>query len=99
MEPGQADLVRQAMVAAVESDWGSHFAGGAKVPGVTTAGKSGTAQVDDVARPHGWFIGFAPAETPRIAIAVLLQQGGFASERAVPMAGDLMDFYLKLPAQ
>jgi peptidoglycan glycosyltransferase len=99
MEPNQADVVRQAMVAAVESEWGSHFAGGAKIPGVTTAGKSGTAQVDDVARPHGWFIGFAPAEAPRIAIAVLLQQGGFASEKAVPMAGDLMGFYLKLPAQ
>jgi peptidoglycan glycosyltransferase len=87
------------MTQAVEGEWGRQFAGGAKIPGVTTAGKSGTAEVDDTNRPHSWFIGFAPAEAPRIAIAVLVQQGGFASERAVPIGGDLMQAYLDLPAE
>ncbi|MBA2254916.1 MAG: penicillin-binding protein 2 [Chloroflexi bacterium] len=96
---GSADLIRAAMVQAVEGEWGRGFAGGARIPGVTTAGKGGTAEVDDTNRPHSWFIGFAPAEAPRIAIAVLVQEGGFASERAVPIAGDLMEAYLKLPAE
>ena len=99
LDPGGADLVRRAMTQAVEGEWGRQFAGGAKIPGVTTAGKSGTAEVDDTNRPHSWFIGFAPAEAPRIAIAVLVQQGGFASERAVPIGGDLMQAYLDLPAE
>lgn len=97
LEPDDAGLVTQAMVRAVEGPEGAHFAGGAKVPGVTTAGKSGSAEVDDVGKPHSWFIGFAPAEAPRIAIAVLVQQGGFGSEQAVPIAGDLMAYYLKQP--
>jgi peptidoglycan glycosyltransferase len=99
LQRNAADLVREAMVRAVEGEWAAGFAGGAKIPGVTTAGKSGTAEVDDTNRPHSWFIGFAPAEAPRIAIAVLVQQGGFASERAVPIGGDLMQAYLELPAE
>ncbi|MEJ7754664.1 MAG: penicillin-binding transpeptidase domain-containing protein, partial [Candidatus Limnocylindrales bacterium] len=55
---------------------------------------SGSAQVGETGRPHSWFIGFAPAEEPRIAIAVIVERAGFGSEVAVPMAGDLMSLYL-----
>jgi peptidoglycan glycosyltransferase len=47
----------------------------AQIPGITVAGKTGTAQ-NAGPRPHAWFIGFAPAEAPRIAIAVLVENGG-----------------------
>lgn len=97
IDPTGAEIITQAMVAAVEGEFGRFFAGGARVPGVTTAGKSGSAQVGDRSRPHSWFIGFAPAEQPRIAIAVIVERAGFGSEVAVPMAGDLMELFLSLP--
>lgn len=93
---GDAEVITRAMVTAVEGEFGRSFTGAAKVPGVTTAGKSGTAEVGDLARPHSWFIGFAPAEQPRIAIAVIVERAGTGRDVAVPMGGDLMELYLSL---
>ncbi|MEO7775376.1 MAG: penicillin-binding protein 2 [Steroidobacteraceae bacterium] len=72
------------------------------------AGKTGTAQVFSVAqnaryveknvserlRDHSWFIAFAPAEAPRIAVAVLVENGGFGAAAAAPIARQVMDAYL-----
>jgi len=72
------------------------------------AGKTGTAQVYTVAqgakynaktvperlRDHAWFIAFAPAEAPRIAIAVLVENAGFGASNAAPIARKVMDAYL-----
>ena len=72
------------------------------------AGKTGTAQVFTVAqnarynantvaerlRDHSWFIAFAPAETPRIAICVLVENGGFGASAAMPIARRVLDAYL-----
>ncbi|MFO1427249.1 MAG: penicillin-binding protein 2 [Steroidobacteraceae bacterium] len=72
------------------------------------AGKTGTAQVFSVAqnerydaktvqerlRDHAWFIAFAPAEAPRIAVAVLVENGGFGASAAAPIARKVMDAYL-----
>jgi len=96
MTAGDAETITQAMVTAVEGEFGESFTGGAKVPGVTTAGKSGTAEVSDTGRPHSWFIGFAPAEQPRIAIAVIVERAGAGRDVAVPIGGDLMELYLDL---
>ena len=74
----------------------------------TIAGKTGTAQVYTVAqnarynektvaerlRDHAWFIAFAPAEAPRIAICVLVENGGFGASAAAPIARRVMDAYL-----
>ncbi len=90
-----AAAITQAMVQAVEGEYGQFYAGGAKVAGVTTAGKSGSAQLA-AGRPHSWFIGFAPAEQPRIAIAVIVERAGSGSEVAVPLGGDLMSLYLEI---
>jgi penicillin-binding protein 2 len=74
----------------------------------TAAGKTGTAQVFSVAqnakydektvaerlRDHSWFIAFAPAEAPRIALAVLVENGGFGASAAAPIARKVMDAYL-----
>ena len=96
LTPPEAAIVRQAMIQAVEGEFGRTFAGGARVPGTTVAGKSGSAQLGDGSLPHSWFIGFAPAEAPRIAIAVIVERAGSGAGRAVPMAGDLMQLYLGL---
>ena len=61
-----------------------------------TAGKSGTAELGGEGEPHSWFIGFAPVDEPRIAIAVIAEQAGRGSEVAVPMGGDVMAYYLGL---
>ncbi len=71
------------------------------------AGKTGTAQSHSVAanerldravaenlRDHAWFIAFAPAEDPQIAVAVLVEHGGFGAAAAAPIARKIMDAYL-----
>lgn len=72
------------------------------------AGKTGTAQAFSVAqnaryvekdvnerlRDHAWFIAFAPAEAPQIAVAVLVENGGFGASAAAPIARQIMDAYL-----
>jgi penicillin-binding protein 2 len=75
----------------------------------TIAGKTGTAQVFTVGqnerldnqktvserlRDHSWFIAFAPAEAPRIAVAVIVENGGFGSTGAAPIVRKIMDTYL-----
>jgi peptidoglycan glycosyltransferase len=82
------------MVRAVEGTLGRQFTPGADVPGVTVAGKSGTAELGGSGEPHSWFIGFAPAEDPKIAIAVLVERGGRGAARAVPLGGSLLKTYL-----
>ncbi len=94
-----AAQINAAMVSAVEGDHGRLFTAGAKVPGVITAGKSGTAQLDGSAKPHSWFIGFAPANDPKVAIAVLVESGGTGASRASPIAGKLMARYLAATGQ
>ncbi|MEY4762913.1 MAG: hypothetical protein RLZZ200_2769 [Pseudomonadota bacterium] len=73
----------------------------------TVAGKTGTAQVVSIAanekldkrleerqRDHSWFIAFAPVEAPRIALVVLVENGGFGAAAAAPIARRVLDAYL-----
>jgi penicillin-binding protein A len=94
VEPDVAREIKAAMVQAVEGDLGQQFTTGAKIPGITTAGKSGTAELGGSGEPHSWFIGFAPAEAPTVAIAVIVEQGGRGAEAAAPIAGQLMARWL-----
>jgi peptidoglycan glycosyltransferase len=87
---GIADQITTAMVAAVNGDLGRGYTTGAQVPGLTVAGKSGTAELGGTGEPNSWFIGFAPAESPEIVIAVLVEKGGRGAERAAPIAGSLL---------
>jgi peptidoglycan glycosyltransferase len=89
----EADAITAAMLEAVEGDLGRQFTAGAKVPGIPTAGKSGTAELGGSGEPHSWFIGFAPADDPQIAIAVLVERGGRGGERAAPLAGAMLGAY------
>ena len=95
LSPNDARLISEAMQLAVEGQYGRRFAGGARIEGVPVAGKTGTAQLGVGEEPHSWFIGFAPANDPRIAIAVIVENGGSGGERAAPMAGRLMAGYLQ----
>jgi peptidoglycan glycosyltransferase len=92
--PGTIATMRDAMIQAVQGTWGRQFAGEAKVEGVTTAGKTGTAELGPGQKPHAWFVGFAPAERPRIVVAVIIEHGGSAALNAAPLAGQLMTYYL-----
>ena len=72
------------------------------------AGKSGTAQVVEIKqgeeyddeelseyqRKHAWFIGFAPADDPSIALSVLVENGGGGSSVAAPVLREVIDAYL-----
>jgi peptidoglycan glycosyltransferase len=88
-----AATIAAAMTRAVEGVDGQKFTSGAQVAGVTVAGKTGTAQLGGTGEPNSWFIGFAPAEAPTIALAVIVEQGGSGGARAAPLAGDLLRAY------
>ncbi|HEY3178586.1 MAG TPA: penicillin-binding protein 2 [Casimicrobiaceae bacterium] len=72
-----------------------------------SGGKTGTAQVfslkgekysehrvDERLRDHAWFIAYAPVDKPRIALAVLVENGGFGAQAAAPVARKVLDYYL-----
>ncbi|MBV8714117.1 MAG: penicillin-binding protein 2 [Chloroflexi bacterium] len=65
------------------------YAAKAAIPGVKVGGKTGTAEVGD-GTSHSWFIGFAPADAPRIAVAVILEHQGSGSDFATPAAQSVM---------
>ncbi|MCU1670811.1 MAG: Peptidoglycan glycosyltransferase [Blastococcus sp.] len=65
----------------------------AQIPGVQVAGKTGTAQ--NAATDHAWFIGFAPADHPKIAVAVFIKNGGATGgDLSAPIAHQVMQAYL-----
>ena len=85
-------LINDALTGVVHEERGT--AGWIRVPGVTVAGKTGTAQ-----NPHGddhaWFTCFAPAEKPEIAVAVIVENAGHGSTIAAPIARDVLRYYFK----
>ena len=64
-------------------------------PGIPTAGKSGTAELGGSGEPHSWFIGFAPVNQPKVAIAVVVERAGRGGAVASPIAGELMQAYFE----
>ncbi|GAA3178090.1 D,D-transpeptidase PbpA [Blastococcus jejuensis] len=68
----------------------------AQIPGVQVAGKTGTAQVREDVPDHNWFIGFAPADDPTIAVAVFVANGGgTGGDVSAPIARQVMQAYLE----
>lgn len=84
MTSQQANKLTEMMIEVVKSGTGT----AASVNGIQVAGKTGTAE-NSQGTDHSWFIGFAPADNPQIAVAVLLEnpQG---NEKAAPIAGKLI---------
>ncbi|MBI3399134.1 MAG: penicillin-binding protein 2 [Deltaproteobacteria bacterium] len=108
ISPATIKIVKDALKGVVNEDGGTGWP--ARVPGIEVAGKTGTAQVMKLKentsrkkpkdtpyeqRDHAWFIGFAPAENPEIAVAVLVEHGGFGAEAAAPVAREVIKAYLK----
>ncbi|TMC77948.1 MAG: penicillin-binding protein 2 [Chloroflexi bacterium] len=66
------------------------FAFGAKIPGVDVAGKTGTAENRPGEAPHGWFVGFAPAQAPTVVVAVIVENAAEGGVTAAPLGGQVM---------
>ena len=106
LDPKYLDLVRRAMIA-VTQPGGTASVASAGAP-YAIAGKTGTAQVVGIKqgesynagklteryRDHAWFIAYAPADKPKIAIAVLVENGGHGGVVAAPIARKAFDYYL-----
>lgn len=82
-------IIKEAMQGVVMQGTGTL----AQIPGITVAGKTGTAQ-NPHGKDHAWFICFAPVENPKIAIAVLVENAGFGGSISAPIAREMMNYYL-----
>ncbi len=85
-----AQRVGEMMRACVESGTGT----GAAISGVAVAGKTGTAEVGGNKGDHAWFVAYAPAENPQIAVAIVLENAGTTGSACAPMARRLISAYL-----
>ena len=109
LKPANVEVIRQAMVGVNKEGTGARAFAGAEY---ASAGKTGTAQVfslkggkyehgkvSERLRDHALFIAFAPADQPTIALAVLVENGGFGAQSAAPIARQVLDYWLlgKLP--
>jgi penicillin-binding protein 2 len=65
----------------------------AQIPGTTVGGKTGTAQ-NPHGKDHSLFIAFAPVDSPKIAIAVIVENSGFGATYGAPIASLMMEKYL-----
>ncbi|MFW0862407.1 MAG: penicillin-binding protein 2 [Candidatus Komeilibacteria bacterium] len=83
------DIVKEGMRAAVTSGSSVRI----YTEDYTAAGKTGTAQVGGTAKPHSWFVGFAPYEDPEIAWAIIVENGVEATAAAVPIMDEVLDWY------
>ena len=106
IEPENLALVKRAMTAVTLPGGTAAYAGSGAA--YTFAGKTGTAQVigikqgetykekeiDERHRDHAWFIAFAPADKPRIALAVLAENAGHGGSVSAPIARKVIDYYL-----
>lgn len=90
IKPEYLDVVTEGMKSSVLQGGTRYYA---YMPHIEIAGKTGTAQ-NPHGENHGWFIAFAPADDPQIAIAVLMENSGFGSVSASPIASLLIEQYL-----
>ncbi|GIK61381.1 MAG: penicillin-binding protein 2 [Ignavibacteriota bacterium] len=84
------DIVKKGMYLVVN---GHGTATHIKLPDVEICGKTGTAQ-NPHGEDHAWFVGFAPYENPKIAIAVLVENVGFGGTHAAPIAKNVIQAYM-----
>jgi len=94
MEKSVAEKIKIMMQEVVTSGTGHNAA----IKGINVAGKTGTAEnelsVKKKAKAHSWFVGFAPAEDPKIAVAVIVEYGGSGGDVAASIARRIMSEYL-----
>lgn len=107
VKPEYLDAVRDGLRGVVMEPGGT--GGRARIPGITVAGKTGTAQVIRLEafknvpeekipvkyRDHAWFVAWAPVEAPEIVVAVLAEHGGHGGAAAAPIAQRVMARYFE----
>ncbi|HXI35312.1 MAG TPA: penicillin-binding protein 2, partial [Burkholderiales bacterium] len=109
-KPEHVEFIKRAMQGVNKEGTGRWAFAGAPY---TSGGKTGTAQViamkqnekydeskvSERLRDHSWFIAFAPVENPKIAMAIIVENGGFGARAAAPIARTVLDYFLlgKLP--
>jgi penicillin-binding protein A len=86
MSADSARAMNRLMVASVQDG----YARTAQIPGVSLGGKTGSAETAPGERTHSWFIGYAPADDPRIAVAVIMENKGSGTEFAAPAGRSIM---------
>jgi peptidoglycan glycosyltransferase len=98
VSPETAAKLREMMVSVVNNG----TANLAQIPGVQVGGKTGTAETSDGKPPHAWFISFAPANDPKIAVAVMVESGAArvgaeatGGGTAAPIAKQVMEAVLR----
>ncbi|HET6274889.1 MAG TPA: penicillin-binding protein 2 [Candidatus Cybelea sp.] len=85
VSPDTAAKVTQMMIAVVERGTGTP----AQLPHVSVAGKTGTA-TNPLGRSHAWFVAFAPAQNPRVAVCVVVENVGYGATYAAPIAREVL---------
>ena len=105
MKPEYLAVIKNALIGVAREGTSARAFVGAKY---VSAGKTGTAQlfslkqgekyqagrVDERLRDHAWYLAYAPADEPKIALAVLVENGGFGAQAAAPIARAVLDYYL-----
>lgn len=89
VKPETAEILNEMLVGVVRDGTGKP----ASVSGVTVAGKTGTAQ-NESGKDHSWFVVYAPAEKPTVAVAIILEQTG-GGTKATAMAKEILSYALK----
>jgi peptidoglycan glycosyltransferase len=95
MTPLNAAQLTEMMVNVVENGTGSN----AQISGVRVAGKTGTAETDNERPAVAWFVSFAPAQSPKVAVAVVIEESGATEVSgnglAAPIAREVMKAVLR----
>lgn len=95
MTPEQNEVMLKGMWGVVN---GGGTAGSIRIPGFDIAGKTGTAQNSELgsggAKDHAWFVSFAPAYKPEIAVLALIENSGFGGSNAAPAVKGIYEAYL-----
>lgn len=86
-DPGTAATVTELMIQVVTSGSGTR----AGISGVSVAGKTGTAEAGKDVQTHAWFIAFAPADNPTVAMAIVLENAGVGGQVAAPAARPVIE--------
>lgn len=110
VKPEYLEYVKNALSGVVNEPRGTGK--NARLPDITVAGKTGTAQVVNLKkekdaksrgeipweyRDHAWFVGVAPVSNPRITVVVLVEHGGHGGSAAAPIAREIIEAYLRVP--
>ncbi len=93
ISPSVANLLKEMMRFTVEDNYGDW-----RFKGLEMCGKTGTAEISDEEEPHSWFVGFSKNPSCPVAIVVVVENGGWGSSAALPIASSVMESAFKILA-